>query len=325
MAPDNDELKQSKKSCLACGAQLPPNLTVCPKDGTYLVGGSGETLLGTTLAERYEILSVIGEGGMGVVYKARHLLMNRMVAIKTLHQHLASNQKTTQRFKREATLISDLEHPNIITVYDFGVTPKGQPYLVLGYLEGRGLDEVIKSEGLLSQERAIKIFSQVCDGLAHAHARGIIHRDLKPSNIMLTDGEQGSDMVKIVDFGIAKVLPESGKDPLYLTQAGETFGSPLYMSPEQCLGRHVDHRSDIYSMGCLMYECLTGMPPHLGESSFITFSKHVSELPQPFPADLGIPAQLEAVVLKALAKEPEARQQSARELASELERAMRQL
>ncbi len=322
MASGNGDDQQPTKSCLACGAQLPFTLAVCPKDGTYLVGGDQESLVGTTLSERYEVMSVIGEGGMGVVYKARHLIMGRMVAIKTLHSHLVSNQKTTQRFKREATLAQELDHPNIVSVFDFGVTPKGQPYLVLSYLEGIGLDEILKRDGALSTERALRIFSQVADGLGHAHAKGIVHRDLKPSNIMLVNSAGESDLVKIVDFGIAKALPESGLDPVYLTQIGETFGSPLYMSPEQCMGSQLDARSDIYTLGCVMYESLTGRVPIRGANTVETMTKHVSQPPLPFKSvrpDIAVPAELERVVFKALRKEPEKRYQSLFELKKDLD------
>jgi len=312
----------SKKACLACGQEFATEAAVCPNDGTALVALCQEDLIGTTLADRYEILDIIGEGGMGAVYKARHLLMDRLVAIKMLHPHMVADQSNLKRFQREAKAASCLQHPNVIAVYDFGLTDKGQPYLVMDYLQGISLEDLLEKDGRVEPERGVRIFIQVCEALAQAHASGVIHRDLKPSNIMLIEKAGKSDFVKIVDFGIAKLLPESGKDSQQLTQTGAVFGSPLYMSPEHCLGKTLDPRSDVYALGCVMYEAFTGKHPLMGPTAFETMKSHLSKLPSPFRlagSDLQISDELEHLVFKALAKDADKRQQSMLELKAELE------
>jgi serine/threonine protein kinase len=283
---------------------------------------SQDVLIGTTIAGRYQVLSFIGRGGMSVVYKARHNYMERIAAIKMLHAHLVSNQQSLKRFQQEAQAASCLAHPNVMGVHDFGITPQGQPYLVMDYLQGLSLSELIEKEGQLSPERTYSIFIQACDALSHAHQKGVIHRDLKPSNIMLLDGEDHPDFVKIVDFGIAKLLSQSEKQGQHLTQTGEVFGSPLYMSPEQCLADQLDARSDIYSLGCVIYETLTGKSPLSGASMLETMYMHLNEPPLPFRKvrpDLNLSEELETVVFRAMEKSPKDRQQSMAELRDELE------
>lgn len=262
------------------------------------------------LADKYEILDVLGTGGMGVVYKARHLLMKRIVAIKMLHESLTANEVMRKRFEQEAQAISALNHPNILTVYDFGVTEDNKPYLVVEFLEGTSLEEVLNEEGAIDSQRVINIFKQATSGLAQAHEKGIIHRDLKPGNIMLiTVGDQ-SDFVKIVDFGIAKLVQESTEQNIGLTATGEVFGSPLYMSPEQCRGRKLDSRSDIYSLGCVMYHSLCGKRPFSAQDLPECLYKQVHETPPKFSEvapELNIHESLEKIVNKAMAKEPDDR------------------
>jgi tetratricopeptide (TPR) repeat protein/tRNA A-37 threonylcarbamoyl transferase component Bud32 len=294
-------------------------MRVCPQDGSVLT--TPDPLIGTVLADRYKVLSVLGRGGMSIVYKARHQLMDRVVAIKMLHAQLVSDPQSLNRFQLEAKAVSALNHPNIIMVYDFGITEKGLPYLVMDYLEGMSIADIIQEEGQLEVARGVNIFMQACDALAHAHFKNVIHRDLKPSNIMLITGEDGEGVVKIVDFGIAKLLSPDGQSMQRLTQTGEVVGSPLYMSPEQLMGHKLDARSDIYSMGCVIYESLTGKPPFLGDNVIDTMRKHLDEAPTPLKtarADLAIPEHLEHVVLKALAKEPIDRYQTMRELRDDL-------
>ncbi|HEY9868924.1 MAG TPA: serine/threonine-protein kinase, partial [Candidatus Obscuribacterales bacterium] len=214
-----------------------------------------------------------------------------------------------------------LEHPNVVQVHDSGITEDGRPYLVMSYIEGRSLGEILEEEDRLEPERAIRIFSQVCDALAHAHHKGVVHRDLKPNNIMLVKTEASTDVVKIVDFGIAKLVAPDGTDTQTLTRTGETFGSPWYMSPEQCLAQRLDSRSDIYSLGCVMYHALTGKPPLAGESAFETMTFHVSKKPRPFKSvrpDLGVQPELERVVRVAMEKIPEERWQSMTEFRDQL-------
>lgn len=306
----------SRKACIACSREFTGVESVCPHDGTILTPLVTDELVGTVLAERYEILESIGGGGMGQVYKARHTLMNRIVAIKVLHRHLISSGDALKRFQLEAQAASCLSLPNILTIYDFGIASNGQPFMVMDYLEGTSLSSVLKAEGRLSIDRAVAIFNQACAGLAHAHKKGVIHRDLKPSNIMLVDYGEQRDFVKIVDFGIAKLLNQTDAE-MNLTKTGEVFGSPLYMSPEQCRGKGMDARSDIYSLGCVMYRTISGSPVFEGEDVIELFYKQVHELPVPFAEacpDVKVPPELEAIIFKCLHKYPEERWATMEEL-----------
>ncbi|HEY9679585.1 MAG TPA: serine/threonine-protein kinase [Drouetiella sp.] len=269
------------------------------------------TLLGQTLDNQYEVQTVIGKGGMSFVYRANHLLLRKTVAIKTLLPHLTLQATSLQRFQQEAQAASNLKHPNIIAVHTFGTTPDGEPYLVMDYVEGSSIAEELEKYGFVQVDRAVDIFIQVADALAHAHQRGIIHRDLKPSNILLLEKQGQRDFVNIVDFGIAKMLPQNGQEGVNLTQTGEVFGSPLYMSPEQCRGDKLDARADIYSMGCLMYETLTGRAAIAGDNTMEVLYNHLHEIPKPMKAPLiHVPAELERIVFKTLAKDPAQRYQS---------------
>lgn len=316
--PTND------KVCLECNRQFTGIVAACPHDGTLLVNVVQDPLLGTTLAGNYEIQEVIGHGGMGVVYKARHALMDRIVAIKMLQAQLISDSMSVKRFQQESQSASRISHPNVITVYDFGISPSGQPFIVMDYLQGISLADVIKEDGQIGVERAIKILAQACDALDHAHKMGVIHRDVKPTNFVLINYDEEKDFVKVVDFGVAKLM-NSTADGQRLTQAGEVCGSPVYMSPEQCTGGELDQRSDIYSMGIVIYETLTGKLPILGKTMVDTMSKHISEMPPSFAQarpDLYIPERLEQVVFKALAKDPNDRHQTMDELRIDLENAI---
>ena len=277
------------------------------------------SLVGTVLDNQYQIMSLIGQGGMSVVYKARHNMLRKIVAIKTMLPHLMQHPMALQRFQQEAQAASNIGHTNVITIYNFGITPEGQPYLVMDYLEGKSIGDVIARDGFLSVERATNIFLQVANALAHAHNKGVIHRDLKPSNIILIEQGEKKDVVQIVDFGIAKMLPQDGEVEAALTQTGEIFGSPLYMSPEQCKGEKLDMRADIYSMGCLMYETLTGRPPLIGDNTLEVLYKHINEMPASMSSkEHPIPPRLEAIVFKALAKLPSNRYQTMSQLEQEL-------
>ncbi len=300
------------KICLECNREFTGIIANCPHDNSLLFTRVQDPFVGTTLAGTYEIESVIGTGGMGVVYKARHAMMDRTVAIKMLQSQLISDSMSVKRFQQEGKAASRIKHPHVITVYDFGISPTGQPYIVMDYLEGEALADVIKRDGQVAVERAIKILIQACDALDHAHKMGVIHRDLKPTNIMLSKDEDHLDFVRVVDFGVAKLI-NSGQEGQKLTQAGEVCGSPVYMSPEQCMGMDLDKRSDIYSMGILIYETLTGRLPILGKTMVDTMSKHISDSPLRFSEtrpDLYIPERLESVFFKALAKNPNERHQT---------------
>lgn len=314
-----------KRACISCSSEFTGGEIVCPHDGTTLTPLAQDTMVGRTLADRYQILEIIGGGGMGQVYKARHVLMNRIVAIKVLHAHLVTNADALKRFQLEAQAASCLSLPNILTVYDFGLTPEGHPYMVMDFLEGTSLESVLDNEGRISVERALRVFSQVCAGLAHAHQKGVVHRDIKPSNIMLVNYGEEKDFVKIVDFGIAKLLNHHSDGPggaANLTRTGEVFGSPNYMSPEQCRGQSLDIRSDIYSLGCVMYKALTGRTPIQGKDIIELLFKQVSETAKPFREvcpELELPAEIEFIVFKAIAKEPDERFQNMSEFKAALD------
>ena len=308
--PTEKDKLVAKRACITCGREFDQDTSICPDDNTPLTTFASpdeNQLVGTVLNNSYEILEVIGGGGMGLVYKARHRLMNRIVAIKMLHKHMISSKDTLKRFQLEAQAASCLSLPNILTVYDFGLTAEGQPYMVMDYLEGISLADVLEEEGHVQVDRAINIFIQACAGLSHAHEKGVLHRDIKPSNIMLVNFGDQADFVKIVDFGIAKLLNQG---PGELTKTGEVYGSPSYMSPEQCRGKETGARSDIYSMGCVMYRTLSGRPLFSGDDIIELLFKQVSEPPAPFDTicpEFNIPPELEAVIFKALAKDPDDR------------------
>ncbi|HEY9681000.1 MAG TPA: serine/threonine-protein kinase [Oculatellaceae cyanobacterium] len=307
----------SKKACLACSGEFSAAFDSCPNDGSTLVALDNDGLTGTTLDGRYEILQVVGSGGMGTVYRATQKFINRTVAVKVLRKGSITNTEILQRFQLEAQAASKLSNPHIVTVFDSNVSPSGEPYMVMDFLQGKSLDDVIKTTGPLSAARAIPIFMQACDALSKAHAKGIVHRDIKPSNIMLVKEDNEDDFVKLVDFGIAKML--QGNETPQLTRTGEIFGSPLYMSPEQWRGGTIDERADIYSFGAVMYQALSGAPVFQGNDVLQLAFKHGQDLPEPLRAHgVGVPARLEAAIFRALAKEPEERFQKMRDLKQEL-------
>lgn len=279
-------------------------------------------MIGKTIAGRYEILQKLGEGGMGVVYKAMQTSVERIVALKILHPHMTGNEEALKRFQREAKTTSKLRQANAIHIYDFGVEGS-LSFLVMEYIEGESLDDVIRKSGALELPRVANIVRQVCYALAEAHDLGIVHRDLKPSNIYLSRKRDGSEEVKVLDFGIAKVLGEQ-QGMTRLTQTGMIIGTPQYMSPEQVEGLPLDHRSDVYSLGIIMYELLTGETPFQADTPFKLLMKHVKEKPVPprkFRPNIAIPEAVEKIVLKALEKDPAKRFQSISELQQSLEAA----
>ncbi len=280
-----------------------------------------EALVGSVLDRRFEIQALAGRGGMSLVYRARHIALDRVVAIKVLHSYLICDEQVLRRFRQEARTISSLSHANIVSVLSVGFLTEGLPYIVMDFLAGKSLAEVIKETGHLPVQRSLKIFRQTADALLYAHSQGVIHRDLKPGNIMLVSGNGDQDFVKIVDFGIAAIDPLSGLEVQKLTRTGALIGSPLYMSPEQCSSSTVDLRTDIYSFGCLCYETLSGQTPFNGNSPLDTMARHLTEIPEPFAAvnpAAHIPESLESVVFKALEKKPENRYQSFAELKEDL-------
>lgn len=299
-----------------------------------LSGRAGSGNLATATSESFHVTAIddpfakkqlghcflekrIGSGAMSIVYKARQDVTERVVAVKILRSQLACVPTNVKRFQREAKAISRLSHENLLNVYDVGSTTSGQPYMVMDFIEGKSLAEIIAAEGYVRWQRAANIFLQACSAMQHAHEHNIIHRDLKPDNIMLVNTADGADLVKVVDFGIVKLTDESQALSQRLTQTGEVWGSPVYMSPEQCAGRDIDARTDIYSLGTVMYEVLTGAQVFTGKRITEIIMKQLNEKPQPpgtLRPDLMIPGWLEHVVLRALEKEPAQRWQSMAEV-----------
>jgi len=295
-------------TCPKCGLVAGGGVTLCPKDGTKLADYANDPFVGKIIEQKYEIISPIGEGGMSVVYKAKHLLMDRFVAIKMIRPEYATMSQLIERFKQETKAVSSLRHPNIVTVFDYGFLPDQTPFLIMDYLEGKVLNQLIKQEKTMHWERAVLLFSQACDALAHSHERGVVHRDIKPSNLLVRQELEGAESLTIFDFGIAKLLNPDGKK---LTNVGEVFGSPLYMSPEQCSGDMIDPRTDVYSLACVIYEALVGVPPLVGGKPIETIMKHINDQPRTLSEvrpDLNIPPRLEEMVMIALSKAPIDRQ-----------------
>lgn len=264
---------------------------------------------GDVIGGHYKIEERIGHGGMGSVFKASHIFIDRKVAVKTLHEHLATDKALLGRFKAEAEASAAIVHPNLVTIYDFGLLEDKVPYIVMEYLDGFDLRGLLDDQGKIDIETASKILAQVCDVLSTVHAKGIVHRDLKPSNIMLVQKDDDPYFVKVVDFGIAKVL-EGAKEAL--TQTGEALGSPPYMSPEQCCARRIDHRSDLYSLGCVMYETYTGSRVFEHGTALEVMMKHVNETPDSeMLVEAKVPPHIIKLINDLLKKNPEHRPSSA--------------
>jgi tetratricopeptide (TPR) repeat protein len=275
------------------------------------------SLSGNTIDERYELLSQIGCGGMGAVYKAIQHPFDREVAIKMLPAELPDEPEARARFEREALAISALKHKNIVMFYGYGVY-RGAPYMVMEYINGSSLQQLLSKNEALKPKFAVRIAEQVAEALSCAHANGLVHRDLKPSNVMVVGDEQ-SFTVKIIDFGLARLLPSFGKELQKLTEAGSAIGSVLYMSPEQCIGDPSDARSDIYSLGCILHHCLTGVPPFAGDHSVVVMQQHVSEpLPRMNELVPGTHPDLQAIVDHATEKDPNERYQTAEEMLKDI-------
>jgi eukaryotic-like serine/threonine-protein kinase len=276
---------------------------------------------GEIIGERYRVVELLGEGGMGVVYRVEHTHMRKLFALKVLHRELLRMPEAVARFEREAVLAGSINHPNVAAATDFGKLPDGSFFLVLELVVGKSLREVI-AEGRNDASRALGIMRGMAAGVAAAHAKGIVHRDLKPDNVMLVERDGVPDFVKVLDFGIAKgnEMPEARESATPLTQIGSIMGTPDYMSPEQALGQPVDARSDLYALGVIYFELLTGAAPFVGEALQVLRQHIMTEAP-PVPADRvsGVNVPLAEIVAKLLAKEPDARFQNATELLSALD------
>ncbi len=317
------------KSCPECYSEYEDALEKCPSDAATLRKIDKDPLVGTRLADRYEVVSVVGRGGMGVVYKVRQEQMDRYMAVKMLHSHMVAEPEAVKRFYREAKTVSQVRHHHIITLYDFGMSKLGQPYLVMDYLEGTSLKNVLKDEGPVEIERADRIFSQVCDALASAHSVDLVHRDLKPENIMLSKNSGQDDWVTLVDFGLSKLRDPkaNNEENFHITKIGDVCGSPPYMSPEQCLSSQaVDPRSDIYSLGICVYETLSAKLPFNAKSAIEMLDAHLYATPIPFnqiSPDFKMCTEITHVLNKALQKDPERRHQTVQEFGTDFREACR--
>ena len=298
--------------CAKCGAPLP---AAAPSEA--------DPLIGTIVGGRFRITGILGEGGMGRVYSGEQQMGTnvRKVAVKTLLSQFAKDPQTHARFMRECGTVSELEHPNTIKVYDFGQTPTGELYIAMELLTGKSVEATLEG-GPLSPERVDKILGQVCGSLQEAHEKGIVHRDLKPANIQLSTRAGEDDYVKVLDFGIAKRSEaKDAKQEQKLTQQGTILGTPPYMSPEQFMGKELDARSDIYSLGVIAYEMLTGRLPFEADTPWQWATQHMTAQPFPFetiPIAASVPAKMKAAIMRALHKDREKRQQSVREFFEEL-------
>ncbi len=331
------------KVCPKCGQQYADTMKFCPRDGGVLQMSAtasdaetvispppafaapqtvaGDPLIGRVLAGRYQILSQIGQGGMGTVYRAQHAMLGRVDAVKIIRSDLKQSPETMQRFLREAKLASSINHPNAVVIHDFGEAENGIIYLAMEFIQGKSLEELIRQESPLPIARAIHISRQIAQALDAAHRLSIVHRDLKPDNVLILN----DDFVKVVDFGIAKSIAanETGKS---VTQAGFVIGTPKYMAPEQVLGEAVDARADIFSLALVTYEMLTGASPFSGASSQAQMVNRVALPPISMNVvrpGFSIPVEIDQVVIRALSREPSARQATAGTFAEELEAAFR--
>ncbi|HWZ87749.1 MAG TPA: serine/threonine-protein kinase [Polyangiaceae bacterium] len=309
--------------CSTCDQHFSSDTRFCPFDGQALTlatdwDPSTDPLIGSVIDNRYDVERVVGTGGTGVVYAVRHTSLGKRFALKTLRADLSSDAELATRFIQEARTAASVEHPGLVEITDFGRLPSGQAYFVMEYLEGQSLNEVLRAAGRLPVRRAVAIARQIAEALAAAHQRNIVHRDLKPGNIHV--GVSG-ERVKIIDFGLARVTGSSR-----LTQAGIVFGTAHYMSPEQALGGPAEPRSDLYSLGVILYEMLTGNVPFEADTHMGVLKMHIStppERPSQANRELLSLGPLEDVILRCLAKDPVDRYASSAEFLSDLERAAR--
>jgi serine/threonine-protein kinase len=309
--------------CGTCDQHFSPDTRFCPFDGQALTAAtdwdpSADPLIGSVIDNRYEVERVVGTGGTGVVYAVRHTSLGKRFALKTLRADLSSDAELATRFIQEARTAASVEHPGLVEITDFGRLPSGQAYFVMEYLEGQSLNEVLRAAGRLPVRRAVAIARQIAEALTAAHQRNIVHRDLKPGNIHV--GVSG-ERVKIIDFGLARVTGSSR-----LTQAGIVFGTAHYMSPEQAMGGAAEPRSDLYSLGVILYEMLTGNVPFEADTHMGVLKMHIStppERPSQANRELLPLGPLEDVILRCLAKDPVDRYASSQEFLDDLERAAR--
>ena len=301
-----------EKICPTCGSEYPANERFCPRDGTALRSqGGGTDLVGSIIAERYHVLKKLGEGGMGQVYLAEHVKMGRKSAVKVMNPGMVNDADAISRFNREAANASRINHPNVAGIYDFGETSEGLIYLAMEFIEGESLTSLVEKSGALAPARAAEITRQAAEGLQVAHDMGIVHRDLKPDNIMIAKNRDGSDCVKVVDFGIAKA---AGAENQKVTKTGLVVGTPEYMSPEQLAGDKLDGRSDVYSLALVAFNMFTGKLPFVGESAQESMIMRLTDDPKSLAdmkPDTSWPAEVQEVMAKALKRKAGERYQNA--------------
>ena len=298
--------------CPSCGHRADPAvgpLNFCPECGTDLRGTEGSAtnaLLQKVIADRYRLLALLGEGGMGAVYKAEHIRMGKALALKILRPDFARDEGAVERFRAEAQIVSRLSHPHTIAVFDFGEIEDGSGfYLAMEYVPGKDLAALLREGGRLSEARVARIGAQILGSLAEAHDAGIVHRDIKPGNVMLMPTRSGEDFVKVLDFGIAKLRDDGAAAAITTTTAGAIVGTPNYLAPEQARGEAIDGRSDLYAVGCLLYELASGRPPFQAPTAMAVVSAHLQQQPPPLTETApGVSRRLAEVIHRALAKKP---------------------
>jgi len=306
------------KTCPQCGNEYDAQMKFCPTDGSTLRSAPGDDIIGSVIADRYHVLRKLGEGGMGQVYLAEHIKMGRMSAIKVMTASLVHDADAVGRFNREAANASKISHPNIAAIYDFGETSDGLIYLAMEFVEGESLTKLCEALGAIPAPRAAEIARQAANALEAAHERGIVHRDLKPDNIMISRGREGADLVKVVDFGIAKAAEGAGQK---VTRTGLVVGTPEYMSPEQLTGDTLDGRSDLYALALVTFNMLTGTLPFTGQTTQEALLKRLTDRPLSLSEarpDLKWPAQMQQVLDKALSRLAADRYQHASEFGAAL-------
>ncbi|MEM1418674.1 MAG: protein kinase, partial [Myxococcota bacterium] len=312
-------MASAPKICPICGTPYDAGALFCQRDGARLstAVGAPDPFLGTVLLGQFRLDEAVGQGGMGTVYRARQTTLDRDVAVKILHPELSQNPDAVRRFHREAKVATALEHPNLVRVFLFGELPEDAGlYLVMEFLEGRSLTSVLREDSALPLGRALHLATQICDAVGQAHSKGIVHRDVKPENIHIVERHGDPDFVKVLDFGIARLLWD---DQSVMTQSGVIFGTARYISPEGAAGETTDARSDVYSIGVLLYQLLAGRTPFDAPSPVAMLMKHIHDAPRPLSRVVpGIPAAIEDVVMRALAKHPDARHPNAAALAEAL-------
>ena len=319
--PTADASIAVSKVCPQCASEYETTDRFCPKDGSPLrPKAGGDPLVGRVIADRYLVLALLGEGGMGRVYLGEHVKMNRQCAIKVMSPTLVNDSESLQRFAREASNAARILHPNVAAVFDYGESEK-IIYLVMEYVDGESLSTILAREGSLEPRRAIEIARQIADGLHAAHELGIVHRDLKPDNVIIAHSRSGREIPKVVDFGIAKALTEAPQDAL--TRSGLVIGTPEYMSPEQLLGDPVDARADIYSLGCILYQMLTGAPAFAADTREQMIRRRLHEAPPHLREVLpNLPSRLDTLIVHMLARSPADRLASAAEARDQLDPAL---